>query len=59
MRLNFGSFNGENALGMSVLGILDRNLLGYGETIAVGGGLGIGLSDGSVGGRVGVQLSWK
>ena len=59
LRANWGNFEGHNALGISMIGVLDRNLFGGGETLAIGGGVGVGLNDGSVGGRVGLQLSWK
>ena len=58
MRFNYGHYEGQSALGISVLGILGHNLLGGGETIAVGGSVGLGLNRNDVGGRLGVQLSW-
>ena len=59
VRVNYGNFEGHNALGFSALGVLTRDLFGQGTTLAVGGGIGVGFEDRSVGGRVGVQLSWK
>ena len=59
MRVNYGHFEGQSALGFSAMGVLGRNVFGHGETLAIGGGLGFGLNDHSVGGRVGLQLSWK
>jgi hypothetical protein len=59
MRVNWGHYDGKSAIGVSMLGVLGRDLFGFGETLAIGGGVGVGLADGSVGGRVGVQLTWK
>ena len=59
MRVNWGTYGGENALGLTALGVLDRNAFGGGETLSIGGGVGVGLDDGNVGGRVGMQLTWK
>ena len=59
VRINYGTFDGQGAVGLSMQGILTRDLFGNGETLALGGGIGVGLNDHSVGGRVGLQLSWK
>ena len=58
MRMNFGSFSGHHAIGGSVIGVLDSNLMGGGERLSISGGLGVSLNDGKPGGRVGVQLTW-
>ena len=58
IRLNWGSFKGENAIGLTAMGVLDRNVFGGGERLAIGAGLGVGLNDGAMGGRVGLQLTW-
>ena len=52
-------FSTRPGIGITALGVLDRNVFGGGETLALGGGVGVGLDDGNVGGRVGLQLSWK
>ncbi len=59
IRVNWGHFDGHSAIGLSMMGVLDRNLFGGGETLAIGGGIGVGLADGATGGRIGLQLSWK
>jgi chromosome segregation ATPase len=59
VRMNWGMYGGENALGMTALGVLDRNAFGDGETLSFGGGIGVGLDDGNVGGRLGMQLTFK
>ena len=43
---------------LTAAGVLDRNLFGNGETLAIGGGFGWG-EGGNVGGRLGMQLTWK
>jgi trimeric autotransporter adhesin len=58
MRMNFGTFGGETALGASLVGVIDQNVFGNGERLAITGGLGIGLSEGNAGGRIGAQLTW-
>ena len=59
VRMNMGIYGGDAALGLSALGVLDRNAFGGGETVSIGGGVGVGLDDGNVGGRVGLQMTWK
>ncbi|MEQ1714251.1 MAG: hypothetical protein ABL908_23015, partial [Hyphomicrobium sp.] len=58
VRVNWGNFEGRNALGLSAIGLLSANAFGGGEKVSVGAGIGIGLGDGSIGGRAGLQLSW-
>ena len=59
VRVGWGTYGGENAIGVSALGVLTRDAFGGGEALAIGGGVGVGLDDGNVGGRLGVQLTWK
>ena len=60
MRVNWGNYSGQNAFGASVIGVIDQNVFGNGEKLAISGGLGIGFGsgEGHVGGRVGAQLTW-
>jgi hypothetical protein len=55
--MNWGTFNGAHALGLSAAGVLGHDILGEGDRLAVTGGFGISTSD-VMGGRVGAQLSW-
>ena len=59
LKVNYGHFDGHSALGVSAMGLLTRDLFGHGETLAISGGLGFGMNDHSVGGRVGLQLTWR
>jgi hypothetical protein len=58
MRVNWANFEGQHGFGITAAGVLDRNLFGNGETLAIGGGFGWG-EGGNVGGRLGMQLTWK
>lgn len=49
--MNWGTFNGENAMGLSGITEID-------DTFAVSGAVGVGVSEGAVGGRIGFQASW-
>jgi hypothetical protein len=48
---NYGTFDGEHSLGMAGVAQID-------DTFGVSGGLGVGLLQGGVAGRVGFQASW-
>jgi hypothetical protein len=58
LRVNWGHYGGHDALGVSVVGVLDQNVFGNGEKLAISGGFGAGVSGGHVGGRIGAQLTW-
>ena len=58
LRANFGAFAGQQALGFSAIGVLDQNVFGNGEKLAISAGLGIGVNNQNVGGRIGAQLTW-
>ena len=53
--LQWGGFEGSSALGGGVTGVVYRDDK---FRMALTGGLGVGLIDGSVGGRAGGQLTW-
>jgi trimeric autotransporter adhesin len=64
---NLGFFDGNVALGVSMMGVLGHDFAGYGERWALSGGVGVTLDSGSYGGhdsnntvagRAGVQVSW-
>jgi hypothetical protein len=48
---NFGTFEGESAFAVAGVVRVDHN-------IAVHGGVGVGLDQGTTGGRVGVSFGW-
>lgn len=56
---NWGTFEDANALGLSLMGVVGRDLFTSGDRAAISGGFGIGFEEGEgddvYGGRVGVQ----
>jgi hypothetical protein len=44
---------------LTAAGVLGWNVFSQGDRLAVSGGLGWGLDQSQIGGRVGVQLTWK
>jgi trimeric autotransporter adhesin len=56
---NYGNFEGANALGMALMGVLGHNFVTANDRVAVSGGFGVGFDNGSgddvFGGRVGLQ----
>jgi trimeric autotransporter adhesin len=56
---NYGNFEGANALGMALMGVLGHNFVTVNDRVAVSGGFGVGFDNGSgddvFGGRVGLQ----
>lgn len=53
MMLNWGNYEGENALGLTAIGGLSDNFAG--GRLSVGGGVGWGMQQNSFGGRAGLQ----
>jgi hypothetical protein len=58
IRANWGNFAGHNGFGVSVVGILDHNVFGNGETFGLSGAIGA-TENGEVGGRIGAQLTFR
>ena len=58
LNLGWGNFEGNNALGLTAAGIVDRGMLGPTSTTTVYGGVGVGLREGTVGGRAGLTFGW-
>lgn len=65
MRMGWGTFDGANAVGMSVMGVLAESMFSKGDRLALDGGVGFGFGsfmgyreNAVVGGRAGVQLTW-
>ena len=58
IRLGYGNFEGSNALGLSVAGVLGRDIVGPGSRLTIHGGIGRGLSEKTVGISAGGQLTW-
>ena len=59
LRLNWGNYEGSNGLALTAAGVLGYNVLSTGDRLAVSGGMGWGIDHSQLGGRVGVQLTWK
>jgi|GEM_PF-2707107 len=55
LAVNWGNFEGSNAIGIAAAGVLGNNFLMPGDRLAIAGGIGIGLDENTVGGRVGIQ----
>lgn len=55
LAMNWGNFEGSNAIGISAAGVLGNNLVMPGDRLAIAGGIGFGLDEDTVGGRVGIQ----
>lgn len=65
MRFGWGTFDGANAVGMSVIGVLAEGIFSKSDRLALDGGVGFGFGSfmgyresAVVGGRAGVQLTW-
>ena len=65
--VNLGAFKQSRALGMSAMGVVNRNVFGGGERLSLNAGFGFSTTEKTfgghnagttTGGRVGVQLSW-
>jgi len=57
LKVAWGTFSGENAMGVAASGVLVPDI-GAGIRLGLAGGAAFGLSRGGIGGRAGVQLSW-
>ncbi|WP_037240455.1 YadA-like family protein [Rhodomicrobium udaipurense] len=56
--VNFGTYDGSNAIGIGLQGVLGKNLFGAGERIAATGGVGFSTERDNVAGRAGLQFTW-
>jgi len=56
--VNFGTYDGSNAIGVGLQGVLGKNLFGFGERVALTGGVGFATERDNVGGRAGLQFTW-
>jgi len=57
LKVGWGTFSGENAMGVAASGVLVPDI-GAGIRLGLAGGAAFGLSRGGIGGRAGLQLSW-
>ena len=58
VKANFGTFEGSNAAGLTLKGLLIDDVFGGGEMLTVSGGFGFGVQEQTLGGRVSVQMGW-
>jgi trimeric autotransporter adhesin len=53
-----GNFDGANAFGLSLAGVLNKGALGPTSSVTLSGGLGVGTTTGTVAGRSSVSFGW-
>jgi len=58
MRAGWGDYEGQNAFGLSAAGVIAHNVFGYGSTLALDGGVGVGGNYGGVAGKAGLTLGF-
>jgi hypothetical protein len=58
MRAGWGDYEGQNAFGVSAAGVIAHNTFGYGSTVSLDGGIGVGSYSGSVAGKAGVTVGF-
>lgn len=57
--VNYGNFDGSSAIGVSAIGVIGKDFLVPGDSVAISGAVGAGFSEGRVGGRVGLQIGGR
>ncbi|HET6322071.1 MAG TPA: hypothetical protein VFF87_08480, partial [Hyphomicrobium sp.] len=57
-RVGWGNFDGSNALGLSLAGVLDRGGFGKGTSVVIDGGIGYGTAEGTVAGKAGITFGF-
>ncbi len=64
VKLNWGGFDGANAVGLTTIGLLGKSVITKGDRLTISGGFGwgessvTGYSESVTGGRAGIQLAW-
>ena len=60
MRIGYGNFDGESALGLSSTGLVARDVFGLGPSSSVtfDAGVGFGTRTSTVAGRAGFTVGW-
>lgn len=56
--IGWGGYDGENAVGLTAAGIVDRGALGATSTTTLHGGIGAGTGQGQVAGKAGLSFGW-
>ncbi len=57
-RFGWGNFDGSNAMGLSLAGVLDRGGFGKGTSVVIDGGIGYGSAEGTVAGKGGITFGF-
>jgi hypothetical protein len=55
--VNWGNFEGSNAVGISGIAAIGHDFFGVGDQVSLGGSIGFGTDGGQVGGRVSLQIA--
>jgi hypothetical protein len=58
INLGWGGYDGQNAVGLTAAGIIDRGGLGPTSTTTLHGGVGAGTGNGQVAGKAGLSFGW-
>ncbi|MGA7323577.1 MAG: hypothetical protein WBX25_03615 [Rhodomicrobium sp.] len=58
IRAGWGDYQSQNAFGVSAAGVIARDVFGYGSTIVVDGGVGVGGNYNGVAGKAGVTIGF-
>jgi hypothetical protein len=58
LNLGWGGYDGQNAVGLTAAGIVDRGGLGPTSTTTLHGGIGAGTGQGQVAGKAGLSFGW-
>ena len=58
VRGGWGDFQGQNAFGVSAAGVIARNSFGYGSTVTLDAGFGVGTQYSGAGGKAGVTIGF-
>ncbi len=58
MRAGWGAYESQNAFGVSAAGVIARDVFGYGSTVALDGGVGVGGNYNGVAGKAGLTIGF-
>jgi hypothetical protein len=58
INLGWGGYDGQNAVGLTAAGIVDRGGLGPTSTTTLHGGVGAGTGQGQIAGKAGLSFGW-
>ena len=58
IRAGWGNYESQNAFGVSAAGVIARDMFGYGSTVALDGGVGVGGNYNGVAGKAGLTIGF-